>query len=174
MNKAILFSVLMFLAAIRAASAMPVIQNVLIQPSYLWLGEDATIMLNCLDNESNAISQVYANITGPITLPTLNFSGSGDYRLTVPSEYFNSDYFDRTGNYNVAIACVNNLSQTLVDYTSFNVSRLIGSVNTIIPSPAYTGDVIEIDFMVKKNGVSISSDVSFTVSLNGQTKTQKI
>ena len=49
MNKLIFLSLVLFLVIIPLVSATPVIENVTITPSdELWLGEDATISLNCL------------------------------------------------------------------------------------------------------------------------------
>ena len=169
MNKLLIIA-LMFLVAIPLASATPVIQNVSVQPSSAWIGEDIDMSLSCIDNANASINQVYANITGPdITLPTLYFTGFGDYHLTV-----SKNYFDKTGQYDVTLFCKNNLSQTASNATSFTVSRLTGYINGISPSPAYVGDIIEIDFVAEKDSVKLSSGVTFNVSLDGVLKQLKV
>jgi len=169
MNKFIFLSVILFLIIIPLASATPIIQNVSVQPPYLWLGEDVIISLNCFDN--NTIEKVYASIVGPdITLPTMYFTGSdGNYTLFIDKEYL-----DRTGKFDATISCENNISNITYTSTNFTVSRLTGYINQINPSPAYIGDIIEIDFIVKKDDIKLSSGVSFNVTLNNQLKSLKV
>ncbi|MEM5778332.1 MAG: hypothetical protein QXK49_01755 [Candidatus Aenigmatarchaeota archaeon] len=162
----ILFLTLIFVQKI--AFAYPIIQNVLVNPQDLWLGESPTITLSCYDNESKAISKVYANIVGPgIILPTLEFTGN--YNLTV-----NKAYLDRIGNYNVTIFCNNSDNESAVALTSFTVSKLTGYISSIQPSPGYANEEMEIGFFVKKDNVPITNDVSFNVTLNDIPKQLKI
>jgi hypothetical protein len=158
-----------FLSFVPLARAAPIIENVSIQPSSLWLGESATVSLNCYDNENNSISQVYVNISGPnIILPTINFNLiDNSYTATT------GEYLDRAGQFNAIIYCVNNASQTASTSLSFTVSKLTGYINSVSPSPAYVGDTIEIDFFAKKDNVALSSGVTFNVSLNNQPKSLK-
>ena len=170
MKKFLFFSVFLYLISIPLISATPVIQNVSVQPSSLWLGESATISLNCFDN-NHTIKQVYANIVGPdVTLPTLYFSGSnGNYTLLI-----NKEYLDRTGQFDATISCENNNSEITYTSTSFTVSKLTGYINNIDPNPAYIGDTIEIDFIVKKDDVKLASGVNFNVTVNNQLKNLKV
>jgi hypothetical protein len=170
MNKALLLSALMFLFIVQAAFAAPTIENVTISPSdNIWLGESATITLNCYD--TNSIEDVHADIVGPsIVLPTLFFSKNGDtYTLTV-----NKDYLDRTGQFDATIYCRNSINETNTTAKSFFVSNLTSTINTIAPSPSYVGETMEIDVAVRKNGIELSSGVVFNVSLNGQPKSLKM
>jgi len=172
MNKIIFVSLILFLAALPLVSAVPVIENVsFMPPGDAWLGEDVSISLDCFDNGNNTIEEVYADITGPdIVLPRLYFSESGgDYKLFVDNEYL-----DRTGQFNATISCKNNVSTINTTMKSFTVSELTGYINAISPDPVYLGDTIEIDFILKKNDVKISSGVVFNVSLNNQLKNLKI
>lgn len=172
MNRKILLSLMLFLIAIGIVSATPVIENVTVSPSNdLWLGEDATLSLSCSDNENKTIEEVYADIIGPaVTIPTLYFTKSGpNYTLLV-----NKYYLDRTGQFDATISCMNNESTVSTTVESFTVSELTGYISVITPNPAYFGDTIEIDFIVKKDETKISSGVVFNVSLNNELKTLKI
>ncbi len=170
MKKFIFLSVILFLITIPLASAMPTIENFSVQPPSLWLGEGAFISLNCLD-ENYTIEQVYADIIGPsITLPTMYFTKSGEnYSLSVDKEYL-----DRTGNFDVTISCENNNSEISYTSTNFTISELTGYINKISPSPAYIGDTLEIDFIVKKDDTKLSSGVVFNVTLNDDLKNLKV
>jgi hypothetical protein len=170
MNRIFFLSVLVFLFIVQAAFAAPMIGNVTVSPSDdLWLGESATISLNCYD--SNDIESVYANITGnSIVLPIMNFTNNnGNYTLTV-----SKDYLDRTGQFDATIYCRNNLSEVNTSVKSFTVSNLTEQISAVTPTPAYIGDTIEIDAIVKKNDARLSSGVSFNVYLNNQLKSLKI
>jgi len=173
MNKIIILSLILFLVTIHIASATPVISNINISPSSnLWLRpdknattENATINLNCHDDEGKAISRVYANITGPVVLTP---NGPWDFICINNncSYLIDSVYLDRIGTYNVNIACENNESNYTPDYTNFTVSKLTGYVNPISPNPTYYQGITEIDFIVQKNNDKISSNVNFNVSLD--------
>jgi len=170
MKKCLIFSVFLYLIIISLASATPTIQNVTVTPQSPWLGEDAVISLDCFDS-NKTIEQVYADIVGPdISLPTMQFTKSGgNYTLSVDKEYL-----DRIGQYDATISCKNNISEITYTSTNFTVSKLTGYINNINPSPAYIGDTIEIDFIVKKNDIKLSSGVSFNVSLDNQLKNLKV
>lgn len=161
--------VLIFLITLPNISfAFPVIENVSVNPQSLWLGESTIISLNCYDNENKTITKVYADIIGPgIILPRLDFIGN--YNLLVDKAYL-----DRAGKYDVTIFCNNSDNQNTSVLTSFTVSKLTGYVSSIQPKPAYIGDIIEIDFFVKKDDIALSSGVSFNVTLNDQVKQLKI
>ena len=169
MNRNVFLPIMVFLLLVPLVSAVPSIQNITVSPSdELWLGEGAVISLNCSD--TNSIENVYANITGPnIALPTLHFGKQGDL-YTLP---ISKDYLDRTGQFDAAIYCRNNLSETASSAKSFSVSNLTGYVNQV-SSPAYVGSTIEIDAIVNRNDIRLSSDVIFNVSLNGQLKNLKV
>lgn len=170
MNRILLIACISLILTVSLASAAPIIQDVNLQPPYLWLGEEMAISMGCTDDANNTITQTYADITGPsLILPTLYFSGYQNYALTV-----DRNYFDRTGAYSANIYCTNDLSETSVHYASFTVSKLTGYVSAITPSPSYTGDVVEVDFMVKRNDVPITSGVIFNVSLDGDIRQLKI
>lgn len=149
---------------INSAFATPIIQDVSVQPSSVWLGEYSTISLNCFDDGGNDIVKVYANITGPnVTIPTMYFTkdDGNDYTLIV-----NKEYLDRTGNFDALLYCENSVGENNQTSTSITVSRLSGYINEINPKPAYIGDTIEISFIVKKDENRLSSNVNFNVSLN--------
>ncbi|MFH1473653.1 MAG: carboxypeptidase-like regulatory domain-containing protein [Candidatus Aenigmatarchaeota archaeon] len=172
MSKAMLLPLVLFLIAIPLVSAAPVIENTTVAPSDdLWLGEDATISLNCFESENKTIEEVYADITGPdITIPRKSFTKSGSkYTLSVSKEYL-----DRTGQFDATITCRNNESVFNTTVKSFTVSELTGYINAISPNPAYFGDTIEIDFIFKRGDTKISSGVAFNVSFNDQLKNLKI
>ncbi len=172
MNRVIFFSMLLFLTAIPLVSAVPMIQNVNVQPPYLWLGEDAVISLNCLDNENNTIGQVYANVVGPdVILPTLYPTSYNENYYEI---FVDKEHLDRVGQFDATIYCQNNLSNVTSYLTSFTVSELIGYISGINPYPAYTGETMEIDFIVKRNDAKISSDVIFDVLVNNQLKALKV
>lgn len=169
MNKILFISALMFLFIVSAVFATPIIGNITITPSdNLWLGESATINLNC---EDSSIEDVYTNIVGPsISLPTMHFTNiGGNYTLTV-----SKDYLDRIGQFDATIYCRNSINETSSTVKSFFVSNLTSSINAITPSPSYVGETVEIDVVVKMNGAALSSGVVFNVSLNGQLKSLKM
>jgi hypothetical protein len=170
MNKAFFLSLLLFLIIVPLASATPVIQDISINPPYLWIGESTTISLNCFDNDST-INQVYANIVGPgITIPTIYFANNGGgYVASVDKEYI-----DRTGQFDVNIYCKNDNNEITSALTDFTVSRLDGYISGIIPTPAYTGETMEIDFIVEKNDIRLDSNVTFSVWLNDQLTSLKV
>lgn len=170
-NKILLSIIAFFLVSINIATAAPIIQNVSIDSSYLWLGEETTISLGCFDNANNTIDYVYADITGPgIILPRMFFVPSGGGYVLLVDEI----YLDRTGTFYVTLYCENNNSEITSDSASFVVSELTGYINIIDPSPAYIGDIVEIDFVVKKDGVESSSGVTFDIKFNGITKALKV
>jgi hypothetical protein len=168
------FIILLILIAIpKITLAMPIIENVSVNPQSLWIGESPIISLNCYDNESKAITNVYSNTVGPgIILPRLDFTGgydsfTGDYSL------FKS-YLDRAGNYSVMLFCNNSDDQSANASTNFTISKLTSYISSINPSPGYIGDELEIDFFVKKDNAPLSSGVIFNVTLNDQLKQLKI
>lgn len=149
---------------INSAFATPIIQDVSVQPSSVWLGEYSTISLNCFDDGGNDIVKVYANITGPnVIIPTLYFTkgGGDDYTLIV-----NKEYLDRTGNFDALLYCENSIGENNQTSTSITVSKLSGYINEINPKPAYIGDIIEISFIAKEDEDRLNSSVNFNVSLN--------
>lgn len=171
MNKKFFLSLILFsLLSINAVLASPEIDNLFVDPFSLWFGEDVSITLDCFDNENKSIESVYADIEGPgIILPKLYFSNSGgSYELVVSSVYL-----DRTGEFNVVVSCENNESEIITELVSFTISKLTGYIKSIEPSPAYIDDVIEIDFVVKKDNSPLSSDVIFNISLDGFVKPLK-
>jgi hypothetical protein len=170
MKKYIIILLFLILAQ-RTASALPVIDNVSTSPQSLWLGESPIISLNCFDNENKTITSVYANTSGPgIILPRLDFTGVNPF--TGNYNQFKT-YLNRVGNYNVIISCNNNESQSTTFSTSFTISKLTGLIS-YIDSIGYIGDEIEIDFLVKKDDVILSSGVSFNITLNDQIKQLKV
>jgi len=170
MKKYIIILLFLILAQ-RTASALPVIDNVSTSPQSLWLGESPIISLNCFDNENKTITSVYANTSGPgIILPRLDFTGVNPF--TGNYNQFKT-YLDRVGNYDVIISCNNNESQSTPFSTSFTISKLTGLIS-FIDSIGYIGDEIEIDFLVKKDDVVLSSGVSFNITLNDQIKQLKV
>jgi hypothetical protein len=166
------FIVLLILILVqKTTSALPVIDNVSVNPQSLWLGESPIISLNCYDNENKTITSVYANTSGPgIILPRLDFTGVNPF--TGNYNQFKT-YLDRVGNYDVIISCNNNESQSTHFSTSFTISKLTGLIS-FIDSIGYIGDEIEIDFLVKKDDVVLSSGVSFNITLNDQLKQLKV
>lgn len=163
MNKIMLLSVFLFLTLIPLASATPVIQVFPIQPSNdLWLGEKAIISVNCYDNET--INNVYANIASPHIYLTKDFNNvSGSWDLLIDT----SD-LGRIEEYSVNIFCENDEGNISTNSTSFTVSKLTGYIKNINPKPAYTGDTIEIDYVLNKNDTVLDGfyDVNFNIFLN--------
>lgn len=166
------FIILLILILVqRIASALPVIDNFSMNLPSLWLGESPVISLNCYDNENKTITSVYANTSGPgIILPRLDFTGVNPF--TGNYNQFKT-YLDRVGNYDVIISCNNNDSQSTTFSTSFTISKLTGIIS-YIDSIGYVGDEVEIDFLVKKDDIVLSSGVSFNLTLNDQSKQLKV
>ncbi len=160
---------LLFLVFIQGeVFATPVIENVLVNPQQLWVGESTTISLNCYDNENKTINNVFADMVGPgIIIPRLYFTGN--YGLSVDKAYL-----DRVGQYDSTISCTNNDNQSFSTLTSFTVSKLTGYISSIQPKPGYIGEWLEIDFFVKKDDTPLSSGVNFNLTLNDQIVPLKI
>jgi len=148
----------------RTASALPVIDNVSVQPSRnLWLGDVVTISLDCYDNES-IINNVYANVESPNIFYSQVFSEiNGRWNLLI-----NTSILERIENYDVNIFCESNDGNVTTNHTSFTISKLTGIINNINPKPAYIGSTIEIDFTLKKNNTVLDgpSNPNFSVLLN--------
>lgn len=150
------------------AFAAPTITNVVANP-YIYLGENEQVGLTCTDALYN-VTSVYADISGPnITLPRLYFTGTTNYTLTIDKLYL-----DRTGTFTSLLTCINENNETTTDNINIDVYQLTGSVSNITPSSVYTGDVIEIDFMLKKNGAQITSDATFMVYVDGTVASLKV
>ena len=152
-----------------SAEALPTISNVTIEPNNPWINKDVSVSCVCSD-ENYSINDVYVNIIGPnITISNLHLTEqNGIYSYTI-----DHSYLYRTGQYYVNFFCVNNVSEKTTESGMFTVSNLTSSISSINPSPAYIGDVIEIDVLVKKDDVKLDSDVSFNVYLDGQNKNLK-
>lgn len=149
--------------------AIPIIENVSI-PSYVWLGEDINIQLNCYDG-NYSINSVYANTVGPnITLPILYFTNiSNMYNLKIDKLYL-----DRIGPFNILISCTNTNNETTNVSSVISVYKLEGKIINIIPEKIYSDDIIEIDFILEKNGERITKDTSFKILINNEEKIPKI
>jgi len=168
MNKIIFISIFLFLTTLPLVSAMPIIQNASVQPNDLLIREDdANISLNCYENQNKTI-QVYANVTGPNGLD-LTPNGPFNNFICVNNNYdyscyylINNIYIDRTGQYNVYVACTNGNESDNAS-TNFTVYNLTGYVNPKNPNPTYYQGITEIDFIVQKNYDRISSNVNFSV-----------
>ncbi len=159
----LLFTVMFLFSLVSVVKAAPIIENAALQPENPWIGEDAVISLNCTD-DNNSIDYVYAAIEGPdIMLPLMNFTGSDNtYTLAI-----SSDYLYKTGQYNVYIVCVNNVSENATQPLSFMVSQLNGYFYSVT-EPAYIDGMLDIYFILKKDGVHITSGVTFELRLDGQ------
>jgi hypothetical protein len=162
-TKYIIWFLLIILWTIPTAKAYPVIENVSVQPTSLWMGEGVTINLNCYDDNGSVIDIVYAETAGPnIILPNMNFVMINEnYTLMIPSSYL-----DRTGLFTSKIFCINNLGQNASIVRTFTVSNLTSYINVINPNPAYVGDKIEIDYFVKKDNTPLYSGLTFDLLLN--------
>ena len=165
-NKKIALFVFLALMLPSGAKGIPVITDANITPENPWFGQDIRLSLSC--NDSTDITRVYAEIFGPeiILKNDLDFSpsGGGLYELFVPAKRLTEP-----GNYYVNLFCENNLSESSNTTLNFMVSVLNGYVTEIDPQPSYTGDVINIYFMVKKDNTPLTSDVDFNVYLDGKT-----
>ena len=151
--------------------AAPVINSVDIMPAQIWLGDDVNITAICSDSANSTIDRIYATITGPdVLFPAMAFSPLADrYNLIV-----SGSYFDRTGQFTAVITCRNIIGEEINASRGFKISKLNGHIKAVAPNPAYVSDVVEIDFVVEKDGSPLSHDVSFNVSLNGQKKELKL
>ncbi len=159
---------LVILASI--SEAKPVISNLTVDPTSLWLGESATISLNCIDdNENNTIIKTYLNISGPdifISDWDMEVIQGNKYSLTI-----DNSYLYKTGDYEVNVYCENVAGDTETDKVTFRISNLINEINEISPDPAYLGDQLEIDVFVKKDDIKLNSGVNFTVEIGDYKKT---
>jgi len=136
-----------------------------VTPSNAWLGEGISLSLECSDDQNLTIAETYVNITGPgISFPRIDLYGYDSLYSTV----IDSSSLNGRGRYDVTFNCKNNNSDFNFTSAYFIVSELISGINAVKPSPAYIGDSIEIDTIVKKDDTVLSSDVSFQVYLNGQ------
>ena len=160
---------LLFLPVFSASvKAVPIISDLNITPSEAWLGETVSISLKCYDDQGADI-KVYGIISGPnITFQKNLIYSYGSYSVTI-----DNSYIDRSGLFNAALYCENNNSNVNTTNGSFFVSELTSYINSITPNPSYVGDPMEIDVVVKKDGIPLLFDVNFQVLLNGQLKTLK-
>jgi hypothetical protein len=167
--KKLILILLIILISFCSVEAIPLISNIKIQPSNPWLDQDVLISCDCSD-ENYSINYVYVDIFGPdITISGWNLDRENEtYSSTI-----DHSYLYKTGKYDVIFYCVNNISENSTGTGSFTVSNLTSIISNIIPSPAYIGDVIEIDVFVKKDGINLNSGVSFSVFLNGEKKNLK-
>ncbi|MDI6826309.1 MAG: carboxypeptidase-like regulatory domain-containing protein [Candidatus Aenigmarchaeota archaeon] len=169
MKKLLLFILIIAISSFYSVEAIPVISNIKIEPSNPWFNQDVFVSCDCSD-ENYTISYVYVDINGPnITISEWNLNKvNGSYSDTI-----DHSYLYRTGQYVVTFYCVNNASETVTGTGTFTVSNLTSTITSIIPSPAYIGDVIEINVFVKKDGMNLNSGVGFNVYLNGEKKNLK-
>jgi len=160
---------MMVLSPFSSVEAIPTISNIKIEPTNPWLNQDVSVSCVCNDEDYN-INNVYINVIGPnITISNLHLTEQdGTYSYII-----GHSYLYRTGQYNVNFYCVNNVSENATGSGMFTVSNLVSTINDINPSPAYIGDVIEIDVLVKKDNTNLDSGVSFNISLNDQNKNLK-
>ncbi len=151
--------------------ASPIISSIEINPTSAWLGEDVFISCECLDdNENYTIDRVYVDISGPnILISDRDLEKDNNTYFLMIEEYV----LNERGEYMVDFYCINNNSENATGSGSFSISELTSSIEDISPDPAYIGDEIEIDVDVKKDDVSLSSGINFTVSLNQEEKTLK-
>lgn len=148
--------------------AAPLINNLSVQEQDIWLGETETVFLDCTDDISN-ITGAFADIsTATAIFPANQFKldASGRYYLaisTAPSSNFN-----KAGAFNVTAYCRNALGETANSTAVFTVSNLSMEISKIT-SPAYIGDIAEINVNVKKDGNPITPplNVHLEVSLDG-------
>lgn len=157
-----LFYLLIFYVFVSTAYATPLISNFSLSPQNPWLDDNVFISLACTDSVN--ISAVYADIVGPnVLLPRFDFSQVNEtYNLNISAAYF-----DRTGQFNATVTCININGEQQSIGTGFIVSQLTGIINDVFPQPTNTDDIIKMYVFIKKDDVLISSDVSFNVTLNG-------
>jgi hypothetical protein len=164
--------------------ASPVINNITFNLSNnitfnlfanIWTGESPTLLVNCTDDENYNITNVYAQIIGKdgYRIPDKNLNNTTqDGLYTTPIE---SLYLNKPNVFSVNVFCVNNLANQTNQTTNFTVSNFSTSIAAINPSTIYLGDLIEIDISVKRNfDEPITSNVSFNLSLDNQTKIPKV
>lgn len=161
--KILISAILAILTIANSAMAFPELTNLGAVPSEVWLGEGVTLKTSCMDNSSYGIKGVYADINGPnIILPTLSFSGGGNnFTLMVDKAYL-----DRAGHFQANIICENEIGENQAGVIDFDVSVLDSEITQKTES-IYTDELIQAKIFVKKNGQKLSSDVNFTVYLNG-------
>lgn len=157
---------LLALSLLPESYAAPAISNLAAGEANLWLGEGASISLGCTQdaNSSANIIRVYSVISGPgIILPEMNFSASGSaYSLSVPQSYL-----DRAGIFNTTVFCIDSAGENASESVAFSVSNISSEVKSAA-TPLYSGDVAEIGYLVKKDGIALVSGVSFEAAIDGQ------
>jgi len=167
--KKILLLLIVLLISFSISKAIPVISNLSVNPSSLWLGESATISLKCVDdNENNTIQRVYLNVSGPdvfISDWDMDILENNVYSLTI-----DNSYLYKTGDYLVNVYCKNNITEITPDKKSFKISQLTNEINQIIPEPSYLGDEIEINVFVRKDNIKLTSGVNFTITIGDYEK----
>lgn len=166
----LLFSSLIIAALFFAAgaNAAPMINNISIQEPYLWLGETNTVFLNCTDNNSNyTISPVSADITTSTAFfPGKQFTQDASQNFFLPINTASPPYAGKTGDFNITAYCANSNNERANASVSFRVSNLSAEIKSAV-SPAYVGDIEEIVIAVKKDGSAITSNVNFSIALDG-------
>ncbi len=153
---------LLFMLSIGSVNAA-FMENVLVEPSELWLGDMLNVSVSCLNG---TIDRVYMDINGPdVILPSLDLQdmGGGVYRLSMPG-----NYFDRRGDYTAHIYCVSNGTEISTS-KNFVISELTSSMSEI-PDYVYSEDMIEVVFIPKKNDDVLISDVTFSAHLDGESQ----
>ncbi len=164
-TKLILLIGLLLLFSLTPIYATPVINKVKFIPSDIWLTENTVINVECFDNENKSISEVFTDIQGPdIILPRIRLTAEN---LTTYNATISSSYLDRVGIFNANVYCINSENQNTTASASFTVSTLSAIITSITPDPVYIGEPLTINYLVKKNNVALSSDVTFNIKLNG-------
>jgi hypothetical protein len=140
-----------------AAMAKADIDQVLLSSREICLGDGINVSAHCVD-----AAGVQADIQGPgVLLPNLNFAPAGDgmYQLHLPGSYF-----DRKGDYSVYITCSGaNSSNATASFSIFELSSGLA-----LPASVFRDEIIELDFTPKRDGTPITTNISFSVFVNGQ------
>jgi hypothetical protein len=162
------------MAQVQAATAAPSITNLSLSPSQdLWVGEGLTISLRCTDDANLSISSATAEVTGSggYSIPDKSFTSSqgGSFSL-----YIDPIYLSSPDDFNVAIKCISEDDSVTSTSAEFTVSNLSMDLTLASGSQPYLGDSIEMDAMVRKNSVTISSGPQFSVQSNGNPATLKV
>ncbi|MBU0530086.1 MAG: carboxypeptidase-like regulatory domain-containing protein, partial [Nanoarchaeota archaeon] len=147
--------------------AAPVLDSVEMYPPNPWIGQDVDVTVFCTDNANKTIEGVTGKIQSPsISHPPISFNyANPEYALNI-----NNNYLNEIGQYSILINCTNNESESASSTQVFTVSQLSSMVDSIDPSPAYTGDNIIAHIFVYKDTTKLNeySNIVFDVYLNNQ------
>jgi hypothetical protein len=156
------------------AAAMPTIGDIYMSPSAeLWTGESLYMAVNCTDGANGTIAGVFAILSGSggFNIPnrTMPIASDGSYATTIEALYL-KDPSSFTAN----VFCTGSDATTAVATRLFSVSNLTVDVASLQGAKIYLGSQIELDAQVRKDGTSITSGPTFSITFNGQVRAPKV